>query len=127
MGAYPPINVFQQGHDFVAIVELPGVGKGDLELQAKENTIRISGKKSVAYGDKVSVHRRERVAGNFDRMITLPVQIDPNGIKADLRDGILALYIPRAGGPALGTVIHSFIGSPASNQVTCEETPAGLA
>jgi HSP20 family protein len=95
-GAYPPINVFQQGHDFVAIVELPGVGKGDLELQAKENTIRISGKKSVAYGDKVSVHRRERVAGNFDRMITLPVQIDPNGIKADLRDGILALYIPRA-------------------------------
>jgi HSP20 family protein len=96
MGAYPPINVFQQGHDFVAIVELPGVGKGDLELQAKENTIRISGKKSVVYGDKVSVHRRERVAGNFDRMITLPVQIDPNGIKADLRDGILALYIPRA-------------------------------
>jgi HSP20 family protein len=96
MGAYPPINVFQQGHDFVAIVELPGVGKGDLELQAKENTIRISGKKSVAYGDKVSVHRRERVAGNFDRTITVPVQIDPNGIKADLRDGILALYIPRA-------------------------------
>jgi HSP20 family protein len=96
MGAYPPINVFQEGHDFVAIVELPGVDKGDLALKAKENTIRISGKKSVAYGDKVSVHRRERLAGNFDRTITLPVQIDPNGIKAELRDGILALYIPRA-------------------------------
>ena len=81
MGAYPPINVFQQGHDFVAIVELPGVDKGDLELQAKENTIAISGKKSVAYGDKVSVHRRERVAGNFDRTIAVPVQIDPNGSK----------------------------------------------
>ncbi|MGC1575924.1 MAG: Hsp20/alpha crystallin family protein [Beijerinckiaceae bacterium] len=96
MGAYPPINVFQQGHDFVAIVELPGVDKGDLELKAKENTIRISGKKSVAYGDKVSVHRRERLAGNFDRTIAVPVQIDPSGIKAELRDGILALYIPRA-------------------------------
>src|SRR5271169_2207047 len=96
MGAYPPINVFQQGHDFVAIVELPGVGKGDLELKAEENTIRISGKKLVAYGDKVSVHRRERLAGNFDRTITVPIQIDPNGIKAELRDGILAIYIPRA-------------------------------
>jgi len=96
MGAYPPINVFQQGHDFVAIVELPGVDKRDLDLQAKENTVRLSGKKSVAYGDKVSMHRRERVAGNFDRTITVPVQIDPNGIKAELRDGILALYIPRA-------------------------------
>ncbi len=96
MGVYPPINIFQQGHDFVAIVELPGVGKEDLELKAKENTITLSGTKPVAYGDKVSVHRRERVAGNFDRTITVPVQIDPDAIKAELRDGILTLYIPRA-------------------------------
>jgi HSP20 family protein len=95
-GAYPPINVFQQGHDFVAIVELPGVSKNDIELQAKENSIRISGKKSVDYGDKVSVHRRERVAGIFDRTITVPVQIEADGIKAEFRDGILALFIPRA-------------------------------
>jgi HSP20 family protein len=95
-GAYPPINVFQQGHDFVAIVELPGVVKSDLEIQAKENTIAISGNKSVAYGEGASIHRRERVAGSFARSITVPVKIDPNGIKAELRDGILALFIPRA-------------------------------
>ena len=40
MGPYPPINVFQQGDDFVAIIELPGVSKSDLEIQAQENTIR---------------------------------------------------------------------------------------
>lgn len=96
MGAYPPINVFQQGHDFVAVVELPGVAKSDLELQAKESTIRISGKKSIDYGDKVSAHRRERIAGTFDRTITLPVRINPDGIKAEVRDGLLALFIPRA-------------------------------
>jgi len=96
VGVYPPINVLQDGHDFVAIVELPGVDKGDLELEAKGNTIGISGKKSVAYGDKVSIHRRERLAGSFNRTITLPVRIDPNGIKAELRDGILVLHIPRA-------------------------------
>ena len=95
-GAYPPINVFQQGHDFVAIVELPGVAKGDLELQAKDNVIRISGKKPVDYGDKVSVHRRERVAGTFSRTIAVPVQINADGVKAEFRDGILAVYIPRA-------------------------------
>jgi HSP20 family protein len=95
-GAYPPINVFQQGHDFVAIVELPGVAKRDLEIQAKENTIAISGEKSVAYGEQISIHRRERVSGRFARTVTVPVKIDPNGIKAELRDGILALYIPRA-------------------------------
>ena len=96
MGAFPPINVFQTGHDFVAIVELPGVNKADLELQAKENTIRISGKRSIDYGDKVSAHRRERVAGTFDRLITVPVEIDPDRIKAEFCDGVLTLFIPRA-------------------------------
>jgi HSP20 family protein len=96
MGAFPPINVFQQGHDFVAIVELPGVNKTDLELLAQESTIRISGTKFIDYGGTVSVHRRERVAGSFDRTITVPVQIDPSGIKAEFDDGILALFIPRA-------------------------------
>ncbi len=96
MGAYPPINVFQQGHDFVAVVEMPGVAKSDIELHAKDGTIRISGKKEIDYGEKVSVHRRERIAGTFDRTITLPVRIDPDGIKAEVRDGVLALFIPRA-------------------------------
>ena len=95
-GSFPPINVFQKGHDFVALIEMPGVSKNDLALQAKETTIRISGKKAVVYGDKVSGHRRERVAGTFDRTITLPFQIDAQGIKAECRDGILAVFIPRA-------------------------------
>ena len=35
-------------------------------------------------------------AGEFDRTLTLPVQIDPDAIKAEYRDGILAIFIPRA-------------------------------
>jgi HSP20 family protein len=95
-GPFPPINVFQQGEDLLAIVELPGVSKDDLELQAKDNVIRISGKKTVQYKEGVSVHRRERVSGEFDRTLTIPVQIDPDGIKAEYHDGILALFLPRA-------------------------------
>jgi HSP20 family protein len=96
MGAYPPINIFQQQDDFVAIVELPGVNKTDLTIEAKEGTLRISGKKTLDYQDNISVHRRERLASSFDRTITLPVRIDPDRIKAEYRDGILALFIPRA-------------------------------
>ena len=96
MGPYPPINVFQQGDDVVAIIELPGVSKSDLEIQAKENTIRIAGKKSISYDEGVSVHRRERISGEFDRTLTLPVEIDPEGIKAEYRDGLLALFISTA-------------------------------
>jgi HSP20 family protein len=96
MGDYPPINVFQQGDDLVAIIELPGVNKEDLNIQAKENTIRIAGRKSIDYPDDVSLHRRERRSGDFDRTLAVPMQIDPDGIKAEYNDGLLALFIPRA-------------------------------
>jgi HSP20 family protein len=95
-GASPPINVFQQGDSLVAILEIAGVDKGDLEIQAKDNAIRISGKKAIAYPEGVSVHRRERLSGSFDRTLTLPMQIDADAIKAEYRDGVLALFIPRA-------------------------------
>ena len=95
-GAFPPINVFQQGDNLVAIIELAGVNKSELEIQAKDNTLRISGKKSIAYPEKVSLHRRERLSGTFDRTLTVPIQIDAERIKAEYREGVLALFIPRA-------------------------------
>jgi len=96
MGAFPPINLFRQGHDFVAVVELPGVKADSLNVEAKESSLRLAGTKSFDYGDEASLHRRERVAGSFDRTITLPIRIDPDRIKAEYRDGMLALFIPRA-------------------------------
>jgi HSP20 family protein len=94
-GPFPPINVFHQGNDLLAIIELPGVEKSSLQVQAKENTIRISGKKTISYPDGVSVHRRERISGEFDRTLSLPVQVDLDRIKAEYRGGILALSLPR--------------------------------
>jgi len=94
-GPFPPINVFQQGDDILVIIELPGVEKNELQIQAKENTIRISGKKAPNYPEG-SVHRRERVFGEFDRTLSLPIGLDPEGIKAEYRDGVLALLLPRA-------------------------------
>jgi HSP20 family protein len=96
MGTYPPVNVFQQDDDLVAIIELPGVIKGELNIQAKENTIRLAGQKTIEYPENVSLHRRERLSGMFDRTLVLPMQIDPDGIKAEFNDGLLAIFIPRA-------------------------------
>jgi HSP20 family protein len=95
-GPFPPINVFQQGDDILAIIELPGIEKEKLQIEAKENSIRISGTKAAAYADGASVHRRERDFGQFDRTLSIPVKLDPDGIKAEYRDGVLALFLPRA-------------------------------
>jgi HSP20 family protein len=95
-GPYPPVNAFRKGDDFVLVVEVPGIKKSDLEIQVKDNAIRIAGGKTVDYPNTVSLHRRERAAGRFDRAVTLPIRIDATGVKAEYHDGILALYLPRA-------------------------------
>ena len=95
-GTYPPVNVFRKGDDFAVLAEVPGVRKSDLDVQVKGNTIRISGTKAVAYPEQAGVHRRERLGGRFDRALTLPVEIDAEGVRAECRDGILALLLPRA-------------------------------
>jgi HSP20 family protein len=95
-GAYPPLNVFRKADDFVLITELPGIKRSDLDIQVNRNTIRLSGTKEVKYPDMAGLHRRERLEGRFDRAVTLPVEIDADGVKAEYHDGILTLLLPRA-------------------------------
>jgi Molecular chaperone (small heat shock protein) len=58
-----PLNVFRKGDDIVILTELPGIRKADLQIQVKGRTIRLAGAKPVEYGEKASLHRRERLAG----------------------------------------------------------------
>ena len=95
-GAYPPINVFRKDDEFVVLAEVPGMKKSEIDVQVKGNTIRISGTKSVAYPERAGVHRRERLGGRFDRVVSLPVEIDTDAVQAECRDGLLALLLPRA-------------------------------
>jgi HSP20 family protein len=95
-GSYPLMNVFRKGDDYIIITEVPGIKKSDLQVQVKGNTIRLAGTKGVTYPEGAGVHRRERLSGRFDRAVSLPIEINADGVKAECRDGILALFLPRA-------------------------------
>ncbi|HET6185227.1 MAG TPA: Hsp20/alpha crystallin family protein [Acetobacteraceae bacterium] len=95
-GAFPPINVFRKGDDYIVLAELPGVDRAELDIQIKESTIRIAGRKAPKYPEQASVHRRERPFGEFDRTVTLPVEIEADKVQANYHDGMLALLLPRA-------------------------------
>lgn len=95
-GSYPPIDVFRKGDDFVIVTELPGLDKPDLDIRVQGRTLRIAGKKTISYPEHASVHRRERLSGSFARAVTLPIEINADGVRADYRDGILALFLPQA-------------------------------
>ena len=58
IGDYPQVNMFLQGDDFVAVIELPGIGKDDLAIEANELTLRIFGKKRATYDQRAIDPRR---------------------------------------------------------------------
>ena len=95
MGSFPPINIFQQGDDFVAIVELPGVDKNDLGIDVKENTIRISGKKTINYDAGIS-WSGACGASSTERCLYRSRMSIAEHRASQYRDGVLALFIPRA-------------------------------
>jgi HSP20 family protein len=95
-GGFPPMNVFRKGDDIVIVAEAPGLKKEEFDIQIKGRTIQISGTKAINYGDRVSLHRRERPAGRFSRSLALPIEVDAERVKAEYHDGILAIFLLRA-------------------------------
>ncbi len=93
---FPGLNVFRQGEDFVVVAQIPGVRKRDLHVHFSADRVRLSGHRHLDYGAGASVQQAERSAGTFDRTLRFPAAIDPDGAKAEYRDGILAIFVPRA-------------------------------
>lgn len=95
-GGFPPINVFQDQENYVLVTEIPGIKREDINVEVHRNKVRISGAKTINYGNDVSIHRRERLAGSFDRTFSTPFEVDADKVNAEYRDGILVLHLPRA-------------------------------
>ncbi len=96
-GVFPTINLTEDTESYHLRAELPGISAGDLDIQATGNKLSVSGERKIlAEKGDVRYHRREREAGKFSRVINLPGDIDPEGVKASLADGILEVKVPKA-------------------------------
>ncbi len=95
-GWTPALDLYQTNDDVVAVVELPGMRKEDIELSLHDGILTISGerKEEAAEGDKNA--RTERFVGRFRRSISLPTRVDSNNVNASYKDGVLTVTLPKA-------------------------------
>jgi HSP20 family protein len=94
---FPPLNITQDEDNFYLRAEVPGVKADELSITAVKNRLSIAGKREIPKEhERVSYHRRERAEGSFNRIVTLPVELDAERIEARYVDGILALTLPKA-------------------------------
>ncbi len=92
--AYPALNIWDEGEALAVEAEVPGVRREDLEVTTMGSELTIRGRREV--GEARTFHRQERGAGEFSRVITLPVEVNPDAVEATLKDGVLFLRLPKA-------------------------------
>lgn len=94
--SFPRVDIYQTENDVVVKAEIPGVSRDDLNLYIDDNAIKLSGqsKKENEYRDE-DVFRTERHYGSFSRTIPLPVEVKSEEAKAQYKDGILSVTIPK--------------------------------
>lgn len=99
-GWTPAVDLYETGTDYILTAEVPGLSRDRIEIQAEDNRIVIRGERNVG-GCEVpceQYHRIERGHGRFSRAFSLPETIDVDAIRADLKDGLLTVTIPKAAG-----------------------------
>jgi len=94
-GWSPALDLYQNNDDVIALVELSGMRKEDIEISLHDGTLTISGERKSGTPDGAA-ERTERYVGKFRRSITLPTRVDASKVSATYRDGILTVTLPKA-------------------------------
>jgi HSP20 family protein len=92
----PSLDISESRKAYTLKVEVPGVEKGDVTLQIEDDTLLIRGeKKQEKEESDENYHCVERSYGGFERMISLPEDVDPERIDAKFKHGVLKVTIPK--------------------------------
>jgi HSP20 family protein len=96
-GVFPLLNVTEGSENYYVRAELPGIKADDLDISVTGSSLSIGGERKIPTEDeKVDYHRREREAGKFSRVISLPAQVDTGKVEASCVDGILTIVLPKS-------------------------------
>ncbi|HEY3594485.1 MAG TPA: Hsp20/alpha crystallin family protein [Polyangiaceae bacterium] len=96
-GWTPALDVYQNADNVVAVIELPGMRKEDIDISLHDGTLTIAGeRKSESEQNEDNAERTERFVGKFRRSITLPTRVDAGKVAASYKDGVLTVTLPKA-------------------------------
>tara|TARA_R100001244_G_scaffold128030_1_gene98857 strand:+ start:263 stop:736 length:474 start_codon:yes stop_codon:yes gene_type:complete len=94
--AYPKVNVYEYDDKVGVIAEIPGLDKKDLKIEVEDGKLTISGDKHGTFDVKdAKVIRRELKQSSFKRQFELGDLLDGDKIKANFKDGLLSIDIPK--------------------------------
>jgi len=94
---YPLMNVYDDKDNILVTAELPGLAKDQVNITFSDGILTVSGKQQpLAKAKGMTVVRKERSEGDFEKTLKAPTKIKQDGIKASFSNGILMITMPKA-------------------------------
>jgi len=90
----PPVDIFDVEDGLAVIVDMPGVGKEDLDIRVENDVLTLSGKAEQALPE-TAIYTEFQLA-NFFRQFQLSDRVDQEKIRAEAKNGVLTLHLPKA-------------------------------
>jgi len=91
---YAPATLWEEEGRWSVEVDLPGVRQEDIDVTLEKNALRLTAERKAPQAD-VKFWHQERAFGKIERVITLPETVNPDGIEAELKDGVLRLHLSK--------------------------------
>jgi HSP20 family protein len=92
----PSVDIYEHDNTIVLKAEIPGVDPKDVDIRVENNTLTLRGERKLDHEVKRdSYHRVERTYGQFSRSFTLPSTVNTEKIKAEYKDGVLKVALPK--------------------------------
>jgi HSP20 family protein len=92
----PAVDIFETDGEIVVKAEVPGMDRKDISLHLENNVLTLKGERRFEKEAKEeNYHRIERSYGGFSRAFSIPAMVDEDKIRADYKDGVLKIALPK--------------------------------
>ena len=92
----PAADVSETDDEYIIKAELPEVRKEDVSITVQDGVLTLAGeRRQEKRAEQERVHRIERFYGSFARRFALPENADEQAIRAECRDGVIVIHIPK--------------------------------
>ncbi len=92
----PQLDLYETASAFILEADLPGVRKQDVSVTVEDGDLVLQGRRAATRSrTDANFHYHERHSGQFVRRLRLPTSVNPEQIRADFRNGVLRVTLPK--------------------------------
>jgi HSP20 family protein len=91
----PPVDILETENDLVLKMDVPEISMSDVEIRLENNTLSVQGQRKFEQPNGKGYHRIERSYGTFARSFSLPNTVDTERVRADYKNGVLTVTLPK--------------------------------